>query len=127
MIERWRRWAGRLKRETYALYLACGDPRTPWYAKAVAACVAAYAFSPIDLIPDFIPIVGYLDDLVLVPAGIWLAVRLVPREVLAECRERAQARLQSGGAGARTVTVLIIIVWAGVLALAGRWVWRALS
>ena len=78
LLERWKAWANRLKIEIYALYLAYRDPRTPWYAKVVAACVVGYAFSPIDLIPDFIPLVGYLDDLLLLPLGVALALRLVP-------------------------------------------------
>ncbi|MBL8056706.1 MAG: DUF1232 domain-containing protein, partial [Anaerolineales bacterium] len=77
-LERLRAHARALKAEAYALYLAARDPRTPWYARALAAGVAAYAFSPLDLIPDFIPVLGYLDDLVLVPLGIWLALRLIP-------------------------------------------------
>ena len=78
-----RRWASRLKRESYALYLAIKDPRTPWYAKAIGACVVGYALSPIDLIPDLIPILGYLDDLLLVPAGLALARRMIPAAVMA--------------------------------------------
>src|SRR3954462_1603537 len=87
------RWARALKRDVLALYLAARDPRVPWYAKVVAACVAAYALSPIDLIPDFIPIIGYLDDLILVPLGIALAVRLIPPALLHEHREAAAARI----------------------------------
>ena len=89
----WKQWARRLKRETYALYLAARDPRVPWYAKALAICVAGYALSPLDLIPDFIPIIGYLDDLILVPLGIALVIRLIPSEALADCRERAQVMM----------------------------------
>ena len=85
--------ARELRLQSYALFLACRDPRTPWYAKAIAAAVAAYAFSPIDLIPDFIPVLGYLDDLVIVPLGIALAIRLVPREVLEDCRREARKKL----------------------------------
>src|SRR6185295_20222114 len=81
--------ARQLKSETIALYLACRDPRVPWYAKALAAAVVAYALSPIDLIPDFIPVLGYLDDLLLVPLGILLAIRLMPPDILAEHRRRA--------------------------------------
>lgn len=83
-----------LKRDTYALYLAARHPRTPWYAKVLAATVVAYALSPFDLIPDFIPVIGYLDDLVIVPLGIAAVLRLVPADVLAECREQAQRRMQ---------------------------------
>ena len=90
--ETWRRWARGLKRDAYAQYLACRDPRVPWYAKALAAAVVAYALSPIDLIPDVIPVLGYLDDLLLVPLGLALALRLIPAPVLAECRRPASPR-----------------------------------
>src|SRR5512136_3139506 len=83
--------AASLKKEAYALYFAARDPRLPWYVKAFLGLVLAYAFSPIDLIPDFIPLLGYLDDLVLVPLGIALAIKLVPAEVMAECRQRASS------------------------------------
>ena len=91
LIDRLRGWARALKRDAHAVWLSSRDPRTPWHAKAVAVLVAAYAFSPIDLIPDFIPVLGYLDDLILVPAGLWLAIRLIPPHVLAEHRATAEA------------------------------------
>jgi uncharacterized membrane protein YkvA (DUF1232 family) len=91
-FERLRQWAHTLRRDVLALYLAARDPRVPWYAKAVAACVAVYALSPIDLIPDFLPLLGYLDDLVIVPLGIWLAIRLIPPSLLAEHRQAAMAQ-----------------------------------
>ena len=116
----WRAWARRLKRETYTLYLAYRDPRVPWYARVVAACVVAYAFSPIDLIPDFIPVLGYLDDLVLVPLGIALAIRLIPPPVLADCRARAAARLDTPRPVNWLVAALIVAVW---LALAALGIW----
>jgi uncharacterized membrane protein YkvA (DUF1232 family) len=81
--------AVRLKRELFTLHLAAGDPRTPWYAKAFVVCVVAYALSPIDLIPDPIPILGYLDDLLLLPLAIYLALKLIPEPVLAQCRRKA--------------------------------------
>ena len=87
-----RQWARTLKRDILALSLAARDPRVPWYAKAVAACVVVYALSPINLIPDVIPILGYLDDLVLVPLGIWVAIRLIPPPLLEELRHAALAR-----------------------------------
>ncbi len=110
-----------LKAETYVLYLAARHPGTPWYAKLLVAAIVAYAFSPIDLIPDFVPVLGYLDDLILIPLGIALAIRLVPAEVLAECRARAQERrkLVSRVAGA-----VIVVIW---LALAGLGLWWAWS
>ena len=82
-----------IRLQSFALYLACRDPRTPWYAKALAAVVAAYALSPIDLIPDFIPILGYLDDLVIVPLGIALTIKLIPKDVLEDCRRQAREKL----------------------------------
>src|SRR3954451_21453859 len=84
-------WARSLKRDAHAVWLCARDPRTPWYAKALALAVAGYAFSPIDLIPDFIPVLGYLDDLILVPAGLWLVLRLIPPDVLATHRAAAEA------------------------------------
>lgn len=115
-LARLKGWARRLKSETYALYLACRDPRVPWYAKVFAAAVVGYAFSPVDLVPDFIPVVGYLDDLVLVPLGIWLAVKMIPEPVLKECRERAAREI---GEKPRNwaVGVVVIGVWLLVVAL----------
>lgn len=98
MKERLRRWANTLKREGAVLALAARDPRTPWYAKALAALVVAYALSPIDLIPDFIPVIGWLDDLLLVPLGLWLALRLIPRPLMAEFRLRASGGTPPSGA-----------------------------
>jgi uncharacterized membrane protein YkvA (DUF1232 family) len=96
-IERWRQRARSLRKETYALYLAARDPRVPWYAKLIAVCVVGYAFSPIDLIPDFIPVLGYVDDLVLVPLGIALVLKMIPGEVMADCRERGLRPLSPRG------------------------------
>jgi uncharacterized membrane protein YkvA (DUF1232 family) len=94
VFERLRQWAHPLKRDVLALYLAARDPRVLWYAKAVAACVAVYALSPIDLIPDFIPILGYLDDLIIVPLWIWVAIQLTPPWLLEAHRQAAMARPQ---------------------------------
>jgi uncharacterized membrane protein YkvA (DUF1232 family) len=91
LIDRWKRQARALRVEVVALWLACRDPRVPWYAKLLAGCVAAYALSPIDLIPDPIPILGYADDLVLIPLGVLVVRRLIPEPILAECRKRAAA------------------------------------
>jgi len=110
VIARWTQHARALKTETYAIYLACRDPRTPWYAKLFAACVVAYAFSPIDLIPDPIPILGYLDDLILIPLGVALAVRMIPAPVLAESRARARSTLQ-GRPTSRVAAAVIITIW----------------
>ena len=115
LLERLKRWAGRLKVETYALYLAYRDPRVPWYARAFAALVVGYAFSPIDLIPDPIPVIGYLDDLILVPLGIALAIRMIPAEVLAECREKAKEL--SKKPVNRVAAVVVVAVWLALAAL----------
>jgi uncharacterized membrane protein YkvA (DUF1232 family) len=118
LLTAWRAWARRLQAEAYALYLACRDPRVPWYARLWAALVVAYAFSPLDLIPDFVPVLGHLDDLVLVPLGLALALRLVPPAVLADCRARARAQLTAGRPTSRAVTVAIVATWLLIAALA---------
>jgi uncharacterized membrane protein YkvA (DUF1232 family) len=110
-IEAWKRRARQLKVETYAIYLAYRDPRTPWYARIFAACVVGYAFSPIDLVPDLIPVLGYLDDLVLVPLGIALTLKMIPQAVLAECREKAQAAMSQGKPTNWTAAGIIIAIW----------------
>ena len=98
-LKRWKRWARAFKTETHALYLAYRDPRTPWFAKAVAAGVLAYALSPLDLIPDCIPVLGYLDDLVLIPLGVAVLRRLIPADVLDDCRRRARETRTAGESG----------------------------
>jgi uncharacterized membrane protein YkvA (DUF1232 family) len=113
-----RAWSERLRRELDAIWRAARDPRTPWYAKWLALAVVAYALSPIDLIPDFIPVLGYLDDLVLVPLGIWLVLRLIPSAVLAEHRAAARARVARPPGIAAAVA--IIALWIGC-ALALVW------
>ncbi len=119
-VHKWRAQARRLKSETFALYLAYRDPRVPWYAKALAACVVAYAFSPIDLIPDFVPILGYVDDLLLVPLGITLAIRLIPPRVMDECRERAQEMLKTNKRTNWIAGAIILTVWALLALIALR-------
>lgn len=89
-FETWKQRARQIKIEIHTICLACRDPRVPWYARLFAACVAAYALSPVDLVPDFIPVLGQLDDLVIVPLGITLALKMIPRNVLEECREKAR-------------------------------------
>ena len=121
LVARARQWARRIKRDTYALFLAIRDPRTPWYAKVVAACVVAYAFSPLDLIPDFIPVLGYLDDVIIVPLGIVLALKLIPAEVMAECRARAEANWPSSKPRSFVGAAVIVAVWLLLAALSIRW------
>ncbi|MEZ2233527.1 YkvA family protein [Microcoleus sp.] len=105
--------ARKLKKETYAIYLASIDPRVPWYARMLAGVTVAYAFSPIDLIPDFIPILGYLDDLIIVPLGIWLVIKMIPPQVLAECREQATAQIKREKRINRAAAVVIVAIWIG--------------
>ena len=115
--ESWKRRARQLKAETYALYLAYRDPRVPWYARVFAAAVVAYALSPIDLIPDPIPVLGYLDDLVLIPIGIALALRMIPPDVMAECRERAHAEINAGKPTNWVAAAVIVAIWVALAAL----------
>ena len=117
-VGRLERWARRLKIEIYALYLAYRDPRVPWYARVFAALVVGYAFSPIDLIPDVIPVLGYLDDLLVVPLGIALAIRMIPSPVLAECRE--EARNAKDRPVNKVAAVVVVAIW---MALAVSAVW----
>ena len=125
VVERLERWARRLKAEVYALYLAYRDPRVPLYARVFAALVVGYAFSPIDLIPDVIPVLGYLDDLILVPLGVALAIRMIPAPVLAECRERAREVMAAGKPVNRIAAAVVVAVWIALallaLALLARW------
>lgn len=111
-----RQWARRIKRDALTLWFARSHPDTPWHAKALAVVVLAYALSPIDLIPDFIPVLGYLDDVLLLPALIWLAVRLLPSHVLAQARERAQDWMDRQGERprSRVGAVLIVVLWVGL-------------
>jgi uncharacterized membrane protein YkvA (DUF1232 family) len=119
-LEAWKRRTRLLKIEVYTLYLAYRDPRVPWYAKVFAACVVGYAFSPIDLIPDPIPILGYLDDLVLIPLAVLAARRMIPEDVLSECRARAQDVMRLGKPINRTAAVIIVSIWV-VLAVGAVW------
>jgi len=111
-------WARSIKRDVVALWLAARDPRVPWYAKAVAAAVAAYALSPIDLIPDVIPVVGYLDDLIIVPFGILLAVRLIPPDLMAELRSEAITRSSPTSRAGLAFIVALWVLSAALLAWA---------
>jgi uncharacterized membrane protein YkvA (DUF1232 family) len=125
MLDKFKRATQALKADTYALYLAYRDPRTPWYAKVWAALVVAYAFSPIDLIPDFIPVLGYLDDLLIVPLGVFLAIKLIPEDVMATSRKKAQENHEkpvnwwSG--------ILIILLWVILAGVGIIWLVRHYS
>ncbi len=124
LLDRLRAVADRLKQDTVTLYFAGRHPRTPWYAKAAALSVAAYALSPIDLVPDFVPVLGYLDDLLLVPLGIAMSIRLVPSDVLGECRQLARERLAFDAPSSRSAAVVILLVWVAFAALLAEWLVR---
>lgn len=121
---RLRQKAKELKRETYVLYFAYKHPDIPWHAKLVAICVVAYAFSPIDLIPDFIPILGYLDDVILVPLGVALALRLIPAHVRSESRKQAEDLMRQGKPVNWFVGTFIIALWASVAIWFSWWLYR---
>lgn len=124
MIGRIKAWAKRLKRDGFALAYAIRDPRTPWLAKALAIATVAYAVSPIDLIPDFIPILGFVDDAILLPGMIWLVIRLIPTEVMAECRLRVDEKLAAPQALKRAGLAAVLLVW---IAFAGLLAWQLLG
>jgi uncharacterized membrane protein YkvA (DUF1232 family) len=127
VLEGWKQRARLLKQETYAIYLALRDPRVPWYARLLAACVVGYAFSPIDLIPDFVPVLGYLDDLVVVPLGIALALKLIPAEVMTECRAQARQVMAQGKPVNWAAAVVIVTIWIALAGLAVTWIVRAFA
>jgi uncharacterized membrane protein YkvA (DUF1232 family) len=124
-VQKLRDWARRLKAETLALYLAARDPRTPWYARLLVAAIVAYALSPIDLIPDFVPVLGLLDDAILLPLGIALALRMIPADVMADARGRAQAELAGETPRSRAAAVVVIAIWLVAIALTSVVAWRA--
>jgi uncharacterized membrane protein YkvA (DUF1232 family) len=116
-IARARQWARVIQRDVHAIYLAARDPRVPWYARALAFCVAGYAISPLDLIPDFIPVVGLVDDVIIVPLGIVVVLRLIPPEVLAE--HRAAAAVAQSRPEGRAGATAVVLIWLAAVALAG--------
>lgn len=125
LLARLKQRARHLKVETFALYLAARDPGTPWHAKLLVAGIVAYAFSPIDLIPDFVPVLGYLDDLILIPMGIALAIKLIPHSVLAECRTRAQKTIRNGKPASRIAGAVIVVIWLVLATLCILWGYEA--
>jgi uncharacterized membrane protein YkvA (DUF1232 family) len=122
IIEKWKHCAKGLKQELRAIYLACKDPRTPWYAKALATCVVGYALSPIDLIPDPIPILGYVDDFVLLPLGIAAVRKMIPPGILAECREKAKEASAQRKSRNLVAAGIIVSIWIILVVLAFLWV-----
>ena len=118
-LDFWKKQARALKIQTLALYYAYRDPLSPWYARIFTSFIVAYAFIPIDLIPDFIPVLGYLDDLVIVPLGVLLALKMIPAQVMAECRAKAELAVDGGKPQFRFMAVLIVAVWIILLLAAG--------
>ncbi len=121
-IKAWKQRIEQLKTETYAVYLASKDPRVPWYAKALVAFVVAHTFSPIDLIPDFIPVLGIVDDLVITSLGIALALKMIPKPVMLECRLMAQEKMLSGEPTSKLGAAMVVFIWlllASLLIVAG--------
>jgi uncharacterized membrane protein YkvA (DUF1232 family) len=127
IFQAWKQRARHLRLETYTIYLALKDPRVPWYARLFAACVVGYAFSPIDLIPDFVPVLGYLDDLILVPLGIAVTIQLIPSDVMIECRARSQAVMAEGKPTNWIAAGVIIAIWLLIVVLAIALVARAVK
>ncbi len=121
LFERARQWAQAIKRDVVAVWIAARDPRVPWYVKGLALAVAAYALSPIDLIPDFIPVLGQLDDLVIVPLGILLVIKLIPAELMAEFRE--QAASLEGKPRSAIAALLFVTIWLSAAVLLLWWLW----
>ena len=121
-LERWKARARELERDTYALYLASRDPRVPWHAKVLVALIVAYALSPIDLVPDFVPVLGYVDDLVLIPLGIMIAVKLVSPELLAEHRAAAAERFTDGAPRSVFGVVVVLMIWCALVSVV-LWAW----
>jgi uncharacterized membrane protein YkvA (DUF1232 family) len=123
----WKEWARQLTAQTYALYLAYRHPKTPWYAKVFVALVVGYVFSPIDPIPDFIPVVGLLDEIVVVPIGVWIAAKLIPPEVFEECKEKARDVTEGEKPVSRKAAVVVVTIWVLCVGLAGFLVAGALG
>lgn len=123
MRDRLKAWARRIRRDGVTLWFAGKHPQTPWYAKALGLVVVAYALSPIDLIPDFIPVLGFVDDVLLLPGLIWLTIRLLPPDVLAQCRTQADEWMQTQGAKprSRAGAVLVVLLWLALGAAAWWW------
>ena len=127
VIDKLKSRARQLKADVAALYLASRHPNTPWYAKLFIAGIVAYALSPIDLIPDFIPVLGFLDDIVLLPLGVTLALKMIPAKVIAECRARASTDTTKSTPAGRIGAVLIVLFWLSLIIVAGIWIHRAFA
>lgn len=127
MYNKMKTWARNVKRQIFILYFACKDERMPWYAKVFTACVVAYAFSPIDLIPDFIPILGYLDDVILVPIGIMIALKMIPKSVLTDCEVNAEEMMKNGKPKNWIVGSIILLIWVLIIIWAISYIYRLIN
>ncbi|PEF36683.1 hypothetical protein CON84_19710, partial [Bacillus sp. AFS094228] len=127
MFDKIKTWAKSLKRQIFILYFACKDERVPWHAKVFTACVVAYAFSPIDIIPDFIPILGYLDDVILVPIGIMIALKMIPKSVLTDCEVKAEEMMKKGKPKNWIVGSLIVMIWVLIIIWAIIYIYRLMN
>ncbi|MGE7596412.1 YkvA family protein [Peribacillus frigoritolerans] len=127
MFDKIKTWARSLKRQIFILYFACKDERVPWHAKVFTACVVAYAFSPIDIIPDFIPILGYLDDVILVPIGIMIALKMIPKNVLTDCEVKAEEMMKKGKPKNWIVGSLIVMIWVLIIIWAIIYIYRLMN
>jgi uncharacterized membrane protein YkvA (DUF1232 family) len=127
MLQGWQERGKQLREKTYAVYLASGDDRVPWYAKGLILFLVLHTLSPIDLIPDFIPILGYLDDLIIVPLGIALALRMIPDEVMAECRRKARLRMNQDAPKRWMAGAVIVVTWLIAIALTVVAIWRVVG
>lgn len=126
-MQDWKQQVRKLKKETYTIYFACKDSRVPWYARTLAAIIVAYAFSPIDLVPDVIPIIGYLDDIILVPLGIILVLRMIPSVVLEDCRKQAEASMDQATPKSWIAAAVVVSIWLLLGVFAVLWIGRMLS
>ncbi|WP_345890338.1 YkvA family protein [Rufibacter aurantiacus] len=124
MWQKLKTWAKRLKADVWAVALAIQDARTPWPAKAMGALTVAYALSPVDLIPDFIPVLGYVDDLLLLPLGVWLTIKLLPADIMEEYRQKIALEGRPRFKHSKWAAAVIILLWALALWWAGSWAWR---
>ncbi|USK74374.1 YkvA family protein [Peribacillus frigoritolerans] len=127
MFDKIKTWARSLKRQIFILYFACKDERVPWHAKVFTACLVAYAFSPIDIIPDFIPILGYLDDVILVPIGIMIALKMIPKIVLTDCEVKAEEMMKNGKPKNWIVGSLIVMIWVLIIIWAIIYIYRLMN
>jgi len=123
VVQKLKVWSKKLKREVWALYFAYKHPDLPWYTKILTLVVVGYALSPVDLIPDFIPVLGYVDDMILLPLGIWLVLRLIPPQIMAQCRIQAEAAVLEKQPRMRAAGIIIVLLWLAAAVWIGFRIW----